>query len=594
MTEEFNGVILKRAQAEAMKDLACHLEKNIPEGPIRWQDISFEGEEEPVQYKMGFLIEDENVIELGLCQRSRLYLWSKDPPEIEYSFDYNKLALIPNSFHQLSTLRKLYLHGNNLNYVPEWVKSLINLESLELIDLSYNKLVYLPEWFAALLDIRMDLRGNKIVSLPNSMSNYQFFRGSLILREEAEALKEVAEMTDPNIGEGYFPNVDNILREEFSPKLLKTVKMHEVGFVVKKGHVESLGFYNTGISEEDFPESMKVFKELKQLDLSGNGMGILPEFFQHFKRLEELDVSLSSSSSSSLPDFIGELSALKNLDLYYSSLRSFPESFRNLSNLEELNLRENKLESLPEWFIELKSLKTLILDGNPWKGEFKNVDKMSVNEIFDFLKKKSSINIFISHAVVNFEKFRINDTAKFLEQQKEVYQAYFCEEDLKGNIDSFMEETIPQCQLLLFMATQKSIFDSIDCSHELELARKNNIQIIPIKGREVDWNDLAKVGLNRELGLEFDADNFDHYCTDLYQYIYKFKRKIDLIDKEQGKIDKSILDTESLFEEFLKTPVVNELYKKNFSEIEQLKLGYKHGKISFTEYLKSLSISLRE
>ncbi len=591
MIEEYNGVMLKRAQAEAMKDLERHIERKIPENVIRWQDISFNGEEEPVQYKMGFLIEDENVIELGLCQRSKIYLWSKDPPEIEYAFDCNKLISIPDSFHQLSALKKLYLHGSELTHVPEWIKSLINLESLELIDLSYNKLEYLPEWFAILLNIRIDLRGNEIVSLPSSMSTYQFFRGSIIFREEVDALKEVAEMADPNIGEEYFPNVDNVLWDEFSVKLLKTVKMHEVGFVVKKNHVESLGFYNTGISENDFPESMKVFKELKQLDLSGNAMGLLPGFFRHFKRLEELDVSLSSTNR--LPDFIGELSALKNLNLYHSSLRSFPESFRNLSNLKELNLRENELESLPEWFLELKSLKTLVLDENPWKGEFKNVDKMSVSELFDFLKKKSSINVFISHAVVDFEMYRINDTAEFLEQQKEVYQAYFCEEDLKGNIDSFMEETIPQCQLLLYIATQKSIFESIDCSHELDHARKNNIQIIPIKGIDVDWNDLAKVGLNRELGLEFDADNFEQYCKDLYQYIYEFKRKIDLIDKEQGKIDKSILDTESLFEEFLKIPEVNELYKKSFSEIEQLKEEYKQEKIFFPDYLKSLSKLLR-
>ncbi len=336
---------------------------------------------------------------------------------------------------------------------------------------------------------------------------------------------------------------------------------------------------------------MKTFKKLKQLDLSGNGMGDLPEFFRYFKRLEELDISFSSTNR--FPDFIGELTALKNLNLHDSSLKSFPESFRNLSNLEELNLRDSKLESLPEWFIELKSLKTLKLDKNPWKGEFKDVDKMSVNELFDFLKKKSSINLFISHAVVDYEMYRINDTAEFLEQQKEVYQTYFCEEDLKGNIDSFMEEAISQCQLLLFIATQKSIFFSIDCSYELDLAKKKNIQIIPIKGMDVEWNDLAKVGLNRELGLEFDADNFDQYCKDLYQYIYEFKRKIDLIDKEQGMIDKSILDTENLFEKFLKTPEVNELYKKSFSEIEQLKEEYKQEKISFPEYLKSLSKLLR-
>ncbi len=249
MTEEYNGVILKRAQAEAMKDLESHIERKIPQNSIRMRDLSFDGDEEPVRYEMGFIIKDENVIELGLCQKSTLYLWSKDPPEIEYLFDSNKLISIPDSFRQLSALKKLYLHGNYLTHIPEWMKSLINLESLELIDLSHNKLEYLPEWFAILSDIGIDLRGNEIVSLPSSMSTYQFFRGSIIFREEANALKELTEIVDSSCGgDGFLPNVDKVLWDEFNVQLLKTVKMHEVGFVVKKNHIKSLGFYMTGLS----------------------------------------------------------------------------------------------------------------------------------------------------------------------------------------------------------------------------------------------------------------------------------------------------------------------------------------------------------
>ena len=99
---------------------------------------------------------------------------------------------------------------------------------------------------------------------------------------------------------------------------------------------------------------------------------------------------------------------------------------------------------------------------------------------------------------------------------------------------------------------------------------------------------ITRQEINRELGLEFNADNFDKFCKDLYHYIYEFKRKVDLIDKEKGKIDKSILDTEKLLVEFLKTPIINDLYKKSFSEIEQLKEDYQQEKLSFPEYLISL------
>ncbi len=148
-----------------------------------------------------------------------------------------------------------------------------------------------------------------------------------------------------------------------------------------------------------------------------------------------------------------------------------------------------------------------------------------------------------------------------------------------------MDKTIPQCQLLLFIATSKSVFDSKDCQHELELARQHDIQILPIKGTNVDWGDLAEVGLSRELGLEFNVDDFDKFCEDLYQYIYEFKRNIDLIDKEQGKIDKIMLETENLISKFLKSPDNKDLIKDNISKIYALKQGLQEEKISFLEYM---------
>jgi hypothetical protein len=98
-----------------------------------------------------------------------------------------------------------------------------------------------------------------------------------------------------------------------------------------------------------------------------------------------------------------------------------------------------------------------------------------------------------------------------------------------------MLDTVQKSQLLLFIATKKSVFDSADCRNELELADKFSIPIIPLKGNDVDWADLAELKLSRELGIEFDKTNFDDFCTDLYEYILNFKQEIDLMSEKGRK-----------------------------------------------------------
>jgi len=90
--------------------------------------------------------------------------------------------------------------------------------------------------------------------------------------------------------------------------------------------------------------------------------------------------------------------------------------------------------------------------------------------------------------------------------------------------------------LILFIGTNKSVFNSVNCANELQLADKFSIPVIPIKGDDVDWPNLAERNLSRELGLEFDKDNFDAFCEDLYRYIENFKREINLMGKEERRL----------------------------------------------------------
>ncbi|MCJ7647435.1 MAG: hypothetical protein MUP85_02365, partial [Candidatus Lokiarchaeota archaeon] len=99
--------------------------------------------------------------------------------------------------------------------------------------------------------------------------------------------------------------------------------------------------------------------------------------------------------------------------------------------------------------------------------------------------------------------------------------------------DEWMLDTVQKCQLVLFIGTKKSVFNSADCDNELQLADKYSIPVIPLKGDDIDWTGLAEKNLSRELGLEYDKDNFEEFCNDLYKYIYNFKREIDLMGEQE-------------------------------------------------------------
>jgi hypothetical protein len=138
---------------------------------------------------------------------------------------------------------------------------------------------------------------------------------------------------------------------------------------------------------------------------------------------------------------------------------------------------------------------------------------------------KRGIRIFITHAVADYNRYRINEIAQFLENQKGIRYVYYCESDLTGNIDAWMKKTVPRCQLLLFMSTEKSL-NSVDCATELNLARENELTVIPILGVDLSWDDLSKLNVHRDIGANFDPMEFEDFLNTLYQQIQIFKKSL--------------------------------------------------------------------
>ena len=114
------------------------------------------------------------------------------------------------------------------------------------------------------------------------------------------------------------------------------------------------------------PDSIGDLKSLTELDLSYClQLTSLPERFGECKSLTSLNLSFCRSLVS-LPDSIGDLTSLTELDLgWCENLVSLPDRFGDLKALQILNMAHcrNKLESLPHSFGDLTSLTKLDLYG---------------------------------------------------------------------------------------------------------------------------------------------------------------------------------------------------------------------------------------
>ncbi len=365
---------------------------------------------------------------------------------------------------------------------------------------------------------------------------------------------------------------------------------------------------------KEIPNSLLELKEIELIDLDANLLESLPPAFCNFESLQTL--YLSNNKLRNLPKCFGNLKSLKKLYLTGNQLTTLPDSFNQLKSLRRLVLQENNFAEIPSVLLQLKSLvelnviknqltklpypiwrmtrlKKFLFVENPWDADWKELLKNTLQVILDHCRKNDTISIFISHAWVDQAKYRILELRDNLENREEINEFYICEEDLVGDIQEFMAQKVPLSQLLLFIATPNSI-KSEDCLHEIALALTHQIEIIPIKGMNISWQDLNQLDLSKEgmelfdlgekKGFEYSTKDLQQFYDALYKYIKQFKREINLYDPERALIDKQILNIRTTLLNLIDSFQFKELLGKDLTHFEDLYLKLSAHEISPIEY----------
>ncbi|MFX1311763.1 MAG: leucine-rich repeat domain-containing protein [Promethearchaeota archaeon] len=435
------------------------------------------------------------------------------------SLGFNQLTYLPEKIGQLTSLEILDLFHTSISSLPETIGQ---LTSLQVLCLSRNQLASLPETIGQLTSLeKLELEDNQFESLP-------------------ETIGQLTSLQELWLGGNQFESLPETLHLLTSLQVLCLSRNQLTSFPETIGQLTSLKKLELEDNQfKSLPETIGQLTSLQELWLGGNQLSSLPEALGSLLSLQFL--SLADNQLTSFPETLGSLPSLQSLTLNNNPLDSLPDSFGALSSLEELRLYQCQFEKIPNVIRKMSNLTYLSLAENPLVGEDAEMIKNEIPTIQDFLRKRADFHIFLSYAIEPATTMLIPKIAEWLEQQDEIYKVWYCERDMVGNIDGEMEENVSNSQIFLFLATKHSIRPETDCRFEIAEAKKNKIEIIPIKTREINWDELAEFDLDRQQGKELtetEGPIFETFRQELYEYILQYKRKQILFDSEKQELNK--------------------------------------------------------
>lgn len=161
-----------------------------------------------------------------------------------------------------------------------------------------------------------------------------------------------------------FPNWDDGIA-----RLLRVIEPHSSELTAEQRVEEALRSGDpevrlAGLGLKVAPSCLLRHPNLRVLDLSGNAIDALPEWFAELKQLHQLD--LSRNRLTDFPIQVCNCAALEWLDISGNSgIKTLPESLSQLVCLETLDCQGMELTSLPKAIFGLAdrhNLKTLYLE----------------------------------------------------------------------------------------------------------------------------------------------------------------------------------------------------------------------------------------
>ncbi|MFX1398592.1 MAG: leucine-rich repeat domain-containing protein [Promethearchaeota archaeon] len=277
----------------------------------------------------------------------------------------------------------LTLNNWTLNELP---RSISQLKELKYLRIKAGKSFKLPDSIYQLTKIKhLDLEHHNLKQVPKGLFNF----AQIYFSSKYEIMGiESQEATVLGLLGIFLSRHDlRIFKEgNIDPDYLEMGDAYFAYCVINdEGHVIKLVFdyKETSLFGGFIPEQIGLLTHLEELEISEDWISIIPESLFKLSRLRIL--KLAWNSIIELPENISKLKSLEYLDLRGFSLdtgegriKKIPESIGELKNLKYLNLKRNKIDKLPDSI------------GNLEKLEYLNIGKNRITELPEsFIKCKS-------------------------------------------------------------------------------------------------------------------------------------------------------------------------------------------------------------
>jgi internalin A len=141
---------------------------------------------------------------------------------------------------------------------------------------------------------------------------------------------------------------------------------------------------------KEVPNELKICTRIKYLDLFGNSIHEIPDWFFQFKKLEHL--SLKNNSLKTLPTIIFTIENLRYLNLADNQINEINSHyFRNLMSIEKVDISYNQITSISAEEITYSKCESLSMKGNKLQKFPTAVSDCETLEKLDLSENKISL-----------------------------------------------------------------------------------------------------------------------------------------------------------------------------------------------------------
>ncbi|CAG9580972.1 unnamed protein product [Danaus chrysippus] len=308
--------------------------------------------------------------------------------------DCNLSTINPQFFDNITSLNTLDLSNNPLNVLESGTFDV--LTSLETLKLNDCKLTNISEnVFSALVNLKnLEIAGNYLSNM-----NWPELLGTLSRLEYLNLRKSAV----TSLSEDTFSNCTNLVTLILAENELRDLDVAAIlGNSVN--NLELLDLSNCKIRRPLSGEAFANATRLKTLFLSGNPL-FAPDLEEALSPLPKIEkLFLSNCGLRSLPDSFNVFENLLELDISHNPLVNvFAKLLAPLEKIEYLNMGYSNLSYIgPETFAHMTSLKKLVLSGNDLlsleAGLFGNLTQLTTLELeFCGLKRPLYSNVFFKN-----------------------------------------------------------------------------------------------------------------------------------------------------------------------------------------------------